>query len=222
MGARFLSTPSIRDHQPLRLPRHHRMWPILVFPHLIVPMPKHTCQKLENPIDGILMLLVPLPRCHRLLPQMLIRALELVQVGRDGRLMSLNRLYPVHDRVHVQQLIRRQCSHRAIPRHVLARRRRHMRVVARRRGLLLSLYETQQVGLSAQKVRVLKVPKLGVRIGAEHALLEMRDLVKAVHVELADKGAKVFVLEPASEDFACEALLVEDWNAGARVARYVC
>ena len=87
-----------------------------------------------------------------------------------------------------------------------------MPVVARRGCLPFPLYETQQVRLSTQKVGVFKVPELGVRVGTEDALLEMGDFVKAVHVELADKGAKVLVLEPTSKDFACESFLVEDWN----------
>lgn len=85
-----------------------------------------------------------------------------------------------------------------------------MRIVARCWRLPFPLYETQQVRLTMQKMWVFKVPEFGVRVGTEDALLEMGDLVKAVHVELADKGAKVLVLEPTSEDFARESFLVED------------
>jgi hypothetical protein len=65
-----------------------------------------------------------------------------------------------------------------------------------------------------------KVPEFGVRVGTEDALLEMGDLVKAVHVELADKGAKVLVLEPTPEDLTRESLLVEDWDGGQRRRKY--
>ena len=54
---------------------------ILVLSHLVVTVPKHPRQKFQNPIDGILMLLMPLSRRHRLLPEMLIRTLQLVQVS---------------------------------------------------------------------------------------------------------------------------------------------
>lgn len=56
-----------------------------------------------------------------------------------------------------------------------------------RRRLAFPLYETQQVRLSAQKVRMFKVPKFVFRVGTEDALLEVGDLVEAVHVELADE-----------------------------------
>lgn len=60
---------------------------------------------------------------------------------------------------------------------------------------------------------MLKVPKLGLRLARsrlEHALLEVRDLVEAVHVELAHEGGEVLMLKPAPEDLAREALVVED------------
>ena len=145
----LLPTPPIRDQQPLRLPCHHRMGRILVLAHLVIRT-KHPRQKFQNPIDSILMLLMPLSRRHRLLPQVLVRTLQLVQVGRDGCLMSLNRLYPVHDRVDVQELVRRQRGHgHVITRRVLGCRGRGcMRILARRRRALFPLYETQQVGLT--------------------------------------------------------------------------
>ena len=45
---------------------------ILVLSHLVLAMPKYPRQEFQNPIDGILMLLMPLSRRHRLLPEMLI------------------------------------------------------------------------------------------------------------------------------------------------------
>ena len=87
-----------------------------------------------------------------------------------------------------------------------------MGVLARCWRLLFPLYETQQVWLTTQKVWMFKVPEFGVRVGTEDTLLEMRDLAKAVHVELADKGAKVLVLEPTPENFTRESFLVENWS----------
>lgn len=75
---------------------------------------------------------------------------------------------------------------------------------------LFPLYQTQHVGLTAQKVRVFKVPEFRVRVGAEDALLEVGNLMETVHVELADEGAKPVVFEPAPEDFTRETLLVKD------------
>ena len=95
-----------------------------------------------------------------------------------------------------------------------------MRILAQCCRLLFPLYETQQVWLTTQKVCMFKVPEFGVRVSTEDTLLEMGDLVKAVHVELADKGAKVLVFEPTPEDFTRESLLVEDWDGGQRREKY--
>jgi hypothetical protein len=53
--------------------------------------------------------------------------------------------------------------------------------------LLFALDEAEHVRLATNEMRVLEVPKLSVRIRAEDALLEVRNLVKTVHVKLANK-----------------------------------
>lgn len=56
--------------------------------------------------------------------------------------------------------------------------------------------EIEKVCLTSMKIGVAKVPKVSFRTGSEDALLEVRDFMKTVHVELANKGRKVLVLEP--------------------------
>ena len=57
--------------------------------------------------------------------------------------------------------------------------------------------EIKQVWLTSMEIGVTKIPKVGFRTGSEDALLEVGDFVKTVHVELANKGRKVLVLEPS-------------------------
>jgi hypothetical protein len=64
-------------------------------------VPKYTRQEFKYPINGILMLLVSFPRSHSLLPQMLIRVFQLVQICRDGSLVALNGSDAAYDRVDI-------------------------------------------------------------------------------------------------------------------------
>lgn len=74
--------------------------------------------------------------------------------------------------------------------------------------LLLALYEAKQIGLAAMKVGVLKVPRFGVRIALEYALLEMGYFVETIHVELPDERGELLVFEPAAKDFPREPFMV--------------
>ena len=74
--------------------------------------------------------------------------------------------------------------------------------------LLFALYEAEQIGLPAVEMGVFKVPWLGVAVAFQDALLEVGDLVEAIHVELPDKGGKLLMFEPATEHLACKALVV--------------
>jgi hypothetical protein len=57
---------------------------------------------------------------------------------------------------------------------------------------------------------VLEVDLLLGERGDEDALLELRDLAEAVHVQLPDERVEVVVLEPAPEHLAREPLVVDD------------
>lgn len=78
--------------------------------------------------------------------------------------------------------------------------------------LLLALDETEEVWLAAVKVGVFEVPWFGVRVALQDALLEMRNFVKSVHVQLPHEGRELLVLEPASEDLTSKLFMVEDWD----------
>lgn len=62
-----------------------------------------------------------------------------------------------------------------------------------------------------------KLPQLGRRLVLEHAGLQMRDLVEAVHVELADKGRKVGVLEEPRKELFSETLVVGNEEGVSRL-----
>ena len=77
-------------------------------------------------------------------------------------------------------------------------------------GLLLAFYEAEEVGLAAVEVGVFEVPGFGISVALQDALLQMRNFVKPVHVQLAHEGRKLLVLEPAPEHLARELFMVED------------
>jgi hypothetical protein len=52
--------------------------------------------------------------------------------------------------------------------------------------------------LITAKIGVSEIPILGVRVRAQDTLLEVWDFMKAVHVELTDKGAEALVFEPVA------------------------
>ncbi len=76
------------------------------------------------------------------------------------------------------------------------------------RHLLLALDEAQKIWLAAMEVGVRKIPELCVGVAFEHALLEVRNFVKPIHVQLANERAEIPMLEPSSKDFVSEALVV--------------
>ena len=60
------------------------------------------------------------------------------------------------------------------------------------------------------EMRVLKVPRLSIRLALQDTLLEMGDLVEAVHIQLSDERRELLVFEPSAQDLACESLMVEN------------
>ena len=61
-----------------------------------------------------------------------------------------------------------------------------------------------------------EMPRFSITVAPENALLQMWDLVEAIHVELPDERRKLLMLEPATED---EALKVEEVAFAAWIKR---
>jgi hypothetical protein len=61
-----------------------------VLPVVTSGTPKDTGQEFEDPVDSILLALVPLAGDHSLLPEMLIGGLEFVKINRDSLLVALD------------------------------------------------------------------------------------------------------------------------------------
>jgi len=73
--------------------------------------------------------------------------------------------------------------------------------------------QTKKIGLVSAEVLMGKIPVFGFScVGAEDALLEMGNLVKSIHVELANEGSKVLVFKPPRKDFACETFVIKDYE----------
>ena len=53
-------------------------------------------------------------------------------------------------------------------------------------------------------------------VGAEDALLEMRNLVESIHIELANEGSKVLVFKPPGKNFASETFVIKDYEKISR------
>ena len=87
--------------------------------------------------------------------------------------------------------------------------------------LLFALDEAEQIGLPAVEMGVFKVPWLGVAVAFQDALLEVGDLVEAIHVELPDERRKLLMLEPATEDFSSKAFMVKNYVPKHEIEVYV-
>ena len=83
--------------------------------------------------------------------------------------------------------------------------------------LLLPLDQTEEVWLTAAEVRMLEVPRLRVRLAHKYTLLQMGNLVEAIHVELPDKGSELLVLEPPPKYLSGEAFMVEHYRGETRL-----
>jgi len=80
-----VAAPAVCNHQPLTLP-----WDVNVDLRVSIVrlvnrrggrISKYASQKLEDTIYSVLVFLVPLPRSHGLLPKMLVRLLEFIELG---------------------------------------------------------------------------------------------------------------------------------------------
>ena len=76
--------------------------------------------------------------------------------------------------------------------------------------LLLALNETEEIGLAPAEVWVFEVPWFGVRVALQDALLQVRNFVKPVHVQLAHERREFLVFKPTTEYFTSKPLMVED------------
>ena len=77
-------------------------------------------------------------------------------------------------------------------------------------GLLLALYEAEKIGLCTAEIGMFKVPWFGVRVALQDALLQVRNFVKPVHVQLAHERREFLVFKPTTEYFTSKPLMVED------------
>ena len=173
-----------------------------VFPVMVSGTTKDAGQELEDTIDSVLLALVSLAGGQCFLPEMLIGSLEFVEVCGDCLLVALNGGDPTDNGVDVQDLS------------ALAR---EGRIAVRKLGILLAAAftvlsgdETEKIGLPTVKIWVLEVPKLGLGIALQDTLLEVRYLVEAVHVKLANKRREISMLEKSWEDIVCKAFMLKD------------
>lgn len=174
-----------------------------------VGMAEYTSQELENPVDRVLVLRVALSSSHRLLPERVVGLLQCTKIGRDGLLVPLDCSNPIDDRVDVHEMAGRDIGE-GIGGMTCGIVHVYGDVVGLTvRGLLFALDEAEEVGLAAVEVGVFEVPWLGISVALQDALLQMRNFVKPVHVQLAHKGRELLVLEPASKHLTRKLLMVE-------------
>ena len=172
-------------------------------------MAKDTSKELEDTVYGVLVLGMALSGGDGFLPEGVVGLLEGTEVCRDGLLVALDGSDAVDDGVDVHEvalgdvcegigrgggIVHVDCGVFAL-------------AVC---GLLLALDEAEEVWLAAVEVGVFEVPWFGISVALQDALLQMRNFVKPVHVQLSDKGRELLVLEPASEDFESKRFMVED------------
>jgi hypothetical protein len=169
--------------------------------------PKDTCQEFENPVDGILLTFVPFAGGQGLLPEVLIGGLEVIEISRDGLLVALDGSNTIDDRVDVKELSAALTwkGHIAVG---------NVDILLATTFTILprASDETEKIGLSSVKIRVLKVPKLSFGIALQDALLEVGYLMKSVHVQLSNKGGKIPVLEKSWKDIIRKAFVLKDWG----------
>ena len=161
------------------------------------------------------MLRVALASSHSFFPERVVRLLQGTEIGRDGLLVSLDCSDTIDDGVDVHEMTRSDVREgiRGVTRSIM-----HIEgavVGLAVRGLLLALDEAKEVGLATVEVGVFEVPWFGISVALQDALLQMRNFVKPVHVQLAHKRRKLLVLEPASEHLARELLMIEHCRTGS-------
>ena len=199
----ILST--IADEQALATADKGRRYAMTVYvlPVMTSGAPKDTGQEFEDPVDGILLALVPLAGNQSLLPELLIGGLESVEIDRDSLLVALDGSDTTDNRVDVKELITALSWKGNI-------------AVGKVDILLATTFtifpsdETEKVKLSPVKVRVLEIPKLCFRIALQDALLEVGYLVESVHVQLSNERREISVLKESWKDIICKALVLKD------------
>jgi len=160
------------------------------------------CQEIEDSVNGILLLLVLRSGLECILPQELVGSFEFLEFGGYRRLVTLYGLKTADYRLHVQQLTiwadgRNSVRAGGTCDRLSTTNIKHS-IISNLWDLLFALDEAEEVGLSTVEVGVGKVPKLGLVVALQNTLLQMRNFVKSVHVELSYERSKVLVLEPAA------------------------
>jgi hypothetical protein len=143
-----------------------RAMTIYVLPVMTRRAPEDTSQEFEDPVDGILLTLVPLACIQSLLPELLIGGFELVEIRRDSLLVAFDGSDAADDRVDVKELS-------------IALSWKGNIAVGKIDILLATTFtifpsdEAEKIRLSSVKVRMLKVEKLCFGITLQDALLEV-------------------------------------------------
>ena len=75
--------------------------------------------------------------------------------------------------------------------------------------------------MTAVEVGMFEMPRFSITVAPENALLQMWDLVEAIHVELPDERRKLLMLEPATEDFSSKAFMVKNYVPKHEIEVYV-
>ena len=139
----------------------------------------------------------------------IVGLLERREVGGDGLLVTLDGRHAVHDGIDVHEVARGDAREGVGVVGGIGHVDGRIFILAMG-GLLLALDEAEEVWLTTVKVGVFEVPWFGISVALENALLQMRNFVKPVHVQLAHEGRELLVLEPASEHLAGKPLMIED------------
>jgi hypothetical protein len=177
---------------------------INVLPIVTSRAPKDASQEFEDPIDSILLTLVPLAGNQRLLPEMLVGGLELVKISRYSLLVALDSRDATGEGVDVQKLGTALTWYRPIAIGKIG--------VLLATTLVFSSHKTEKIGLSSVKIRVVKVPKLCFGVAFQDALLKVRYLMKSVHVQLTNERREVAMLEKSRKDIIRKALVLKDYG----------
>jgi len=164
---------------------------------------KDAGQEFEDAVDGILLTLVPLASSQSFMPELLIRCLEFVKISRDSLLVALNGRDTTDDGVDVQELGTALTWKGKIT-------IREIGILLAAAFTIFSSDKTEEIGLPSVEIRVLKVPKLCISVALQDALLEVRYLMKSVHVQLSNKRREIPMLEKSWEDIIRKALMLED------------
>ena len=164
---------------------------------------KDTGQKFEDPVDSILLTLVPLAGSQSFLPELLIGGLEFVKVDGDSLLVTLDGSDTADNRVEIKELITTLAWKGGIAIGQIG-------ILLATTSTIFPRDQTEKIRLSSVKIRVLKVPKLRFGITLQDALLKMGYLMKPIHVQLSDKGREIPMLKKSWKDFICEALMLKD------------